>query len=265
MSKIFSFGFWNSVARMILRNRIVIIILIAGITAFLATQWKYMRFSYTEANLLPDDNEINLAYKDFLDKFGEEGNLIVLGVQDSTLFTPEKFQAWNKLTDSLKKYKEVDYVLSLGNLNVLQKFENPKRFEMVPFIKEENPDSTELRQYKKELFNDLPFYQNLIYSSHSNTVQSALYLNKEIVNSKERKDFVLNELVPMIDQFEQKTGLDVKVSGMPYIRTLNSQNIIDEIGIFILAALLVTSLIFFFFFRSIRATFISMLTVCIGV
>ena len=265
MSKIFSFGFWNSVARMILRNRIVIIILIAGITAFLATQWKYMRFSYTEANLLPDDNEINLAYKDFLDKFGEEGNLIVLGVQDSTLFTPEKFQAWNQLTDSLEKYKEVDYVLSLGKLNVLQKFENPKRFQMVPFIKEENPDSTELRQYKKELFNDLPFYQNLIYSSHSNTVQSALYLNKEIVNSKERKDFVLNELVPMIDRFEKKTGLDVKVSGMPYIRTLNSQNIIDEIGIFILAALLVTSLIFFFFFRSIRATFISMLTVCIGV
>jgi len=52
---------------------------------------------------------------------------------------------------------------------------------------------------------------------------------------------------------------------MPYIRTLNAQNIIDEIGLFILAALAVTSLIFFFFFRSIRATIISMITVCIGV
>src|SRR5690554_1874983 len=52
---------------------------------------------------------------------------------------------------------------------------------------------------------------------------------------------------------------------MPYIRTLNSQNIIDEIGLFIGAALLVTSLIFFFFFRSWRATFISMFTVIIGV
>ncbi|MBL4663173.1 MAG: MMPL family transporter, partial [Flavobacteriaceae bacterium] len=51
----------------------------------------------------------------------------------------------------------------------------------------------------------------------------------------------------------------------PYIRTLNSQNIIDEIGLFIGAALLVTSLIFFFFFRSFRATFISMITVIIGV
>ena len=52
---------------------------------------------------------------------------------------------------------------------------------------------------------------------------------------------------------------------MPYIRTMNSQSIIDEIGKFILAALLVTSLIFFFFFRSFRATLISMCVVIIGV
>jgi hypothetical protein len=52
---------------------------------------------------------------------------------------------------------------------------------------------------------------------------------------------------------------------MPYIRTLNAQNIIDEIGLFIIGALLVTSLLFFFFFRSVRATLISMVTVLIGV
>ncbi len=52
---------------------------------------------------------------------------------------------------------------------------------------------------------------------------------------------------------------------MPYVRTLNSQSVVDEIGIFILAALIVTSLIFFFFFRSFRATTISMIVVSIGV
>lgn len=45
-----------------------------------------MRFSHTEANLLPDDHEINLVYNEFLQKFGEEGNLIVLGVKDSSLY-----------------------------------------------------------------------------------------------------------------------------------------------------------------------------------
>ncbi|MEO2063941.1 MAG: efflux RND transporter permease subunit [Christiangramia sp.] len=265
MHKIFSFGFWNSIARLILRNRIIIILAIIVATVLLSTQWKYMRFSYTEANLMPDDHEVNKVYNSFLDKFGEEGNLILLGVKDSSLFTPEKFKAWNKLTDTLQTFPEVDHVISPASLMELKKFEDPKRFEMVPVITEKNPDATELKDFENRLFTSMPFYENLVYSGHSNTIQSALYLNKELVNTKARKIFVLEELDPIIEKFEQEQGIDVRVSGMPYIRTLNSQNIVNEIGYFILAALLVTSLIFFFFFRSFRATLISMVTVCIGV
>ena len=265
MSKIFSFGFWNSIARVILRNRITIIVIILGITVFLASQWQNMRFSYTEANLLPDDHEINITYNNFLDKFGEEGNLIVLAVNDSTLFTPEKFTAWNKLSEKLQTYPEIENVISLGNLKKLQKFNNPNRFEMVPLLKKETWDSTKVAGYKDEIFNKLPFYDNLVYSTNTNTIQTALYIKEDIVNSKERKTFVIDELGPLIEKFEKDNDINVYVSGMPYIRTLNSQNIIDEIGLFIGGALLVTSLIFFFFFRSVRATVISMITVLIGV
>jgi len=265
MAKIFSFGFWNSIARLILRNRVIILLLIVATTVFFSTQWKNMRFSYTEANLLPDDHEDNIAYNEFLDKFGEEGNVVLLGVKDSTLFQPANFQAWKELTKKLETYPAVDYAISVSNLQQLKKFEDPSRFKMVPFISEENPTKEELQQYQDKLYNQLPFYENLVYSAHSNTLQSAIYMNKEIVNSKERKIFVTDKLQPLITNFEEKTGIDVKVSGMPYIRTLNAQNIIDEIGLFIIAALAVTSLIFFFFFRSIRATIISMITVCIGV
>ena len=265
MSKFLSSEFWNTVARIILRNRILILIIILAFTVFLALQWKNMRFSYTEANLLPDDDEINLQYQEFLDKFGEEGNLIVMAVNDSSLFTPEKFNAWNQLAKKLNDYPEVEFTVSIGNLKKLEKFEDPGRFEMVPFIKESNPDSLQVQQYREELFERLPFYEGLVYSKKSNTVQSAVYLNKEIVNTEARRDFVIDELIPLVEQFEKDQNLKVYVSGMPYIRTLNSQNIVDEIGLFIGAALLVTSLIFFFFFRSIRATVISLVTVVIGV
>ena len=214
---------------------------------------------------MPDDHEVNVSYNDFLEKFGEEGNLILLGVQDSALFTPEKFRAWNKLTDTLLTYPEVDQIISPASLQELKKFEDPKRFEMVPVLPETDLDSDILAAFENKLFTALPFYENLVYSSHSNTIQSALYLNKELVNTKARKIFVLEELEPLIAEFEEQQGIDIRVSGMPYIRTLNAQNIVDEIGLFIGAALLVTSIIFFFFFRSIRATIISMVTVCIGV
>lgn len=228
-------------------------------------QWQHMRFTYTEANLLPDDHEINLEYKAFLDQFGEEGNLIVLGVKDSAIFTPEKFSAWNQLSSDFRKAEEVELTLSIGDLQKLEKRKDIEGFKMVPFIKDSILTQEGLDKYKYELFAKLPFYSGLVYSPDKKSIRTAIYLNKDIVNSAARKDFIVEELIPRVKKFEQDTGVKVHTSGMPYIRTLNSQNIIDEIGMFVGAALLVTSVIFFFFFRSFRATIISMITVIIGV
>ena len=224
-----------------------------------------MRFSYTEANLLPDNHPINVVYDKFLQVFGEEGNLIVVGVKDSTLFTPEKMKAWNHLFDSINQFDEVSLTLSLGNLQTLQKNTKKETFEMVPFMQDSVVTQDKLNRYKYQLFYKLPFYEGLIYSPDKKAIRSAVYLKKDIVNTAKRKDFIVNNLIPLLSNFEKQTGMKVHTSGMPYIRTLNSQNIIDEIGMFIVAALGVTSLIFFFFFRSVRATFISMITVIIGV
>lgn len=263
--KLLTFGFWNTVARFILRNRILIIVLLIASTIFLSSHWSKMRFSHTEANLLPDKDSINLEYQGFLEKFGDEGNLIVIATKDADLFTPEKYSAWVQLADSLEKYPEVAYSIGLGNLQKLKKNETDKTFEFVPAFPKDPNNTEELAAYKKQLFEELPFYEGLVYSKKSNTVQTAIYLDKAIVNQKERKDFVLDDLVPFIEHFQEEHNIKLYVSGMPYIRTLNSQNIVDEIQWFVLAALLVTSFIFFFFFRSFRATIISMITVVIGV
>ena len=265
MNKLFSIGFWSAVARFILRNRTLIIIFIAAMTVFFAMQWKNMRFTYTEANLLPDDHKYNEEYQEFLDKFGEEGNLIIIGIKDSTLFTPDNFKAWTKLSKDLSEYKEVELSLSIGDLQKLEKREDTAAFQLVPFINDSVLDSEKLERYRYELFNKLPFYEGLVYSPNKESVRTAVYLKKDIVNTPARRDFIINDLIPLIDAFEFETGIKAYTSGMPYIRTLNSQNIIDEIRWFIGAALLVTSLIFFFFFRSFRATFISTLVVIIGV
>ncbi|TSE05475.1 efflux RND transporter permease subunit [Aquimarina algiphila] len=265
MAKLFSFGFWNALAGIILRNRAIIFITIIGITVFMGFQWKNMRFSHSEANMLPDDHEVNIEYQKFLEKFGEEGNLIVMAVKDSSLFTPTKLKAWNDFNNSFKEYEEIDLVISIADLKKLTKKDNPARFELIPFIKDSSYTEKQVTSYKDELFNKLPFYEGLVYSKKSQTVQSALYLKKDIVNTKIRKKFIIDVLQPAVEAFEKEYDMDIKISGMPYIRTMNSQNIMDEISVFILAALLVTSLIFFFFFRSLRATLISMTAVIIGV
>src|SRR5690606_4920221 len=114
-------------------------------------------------------------------------------------------------------------------------------------------------------FNKLPFYEGLLFNKESGSIRSAVYLNKKIVNTEARKTFILEQVVPRIDKFEKDTGIDLKVSGMPYIRTINAEDMKGEIGLFIGGALLIVSLIFFFFFRSFRATFISIFILITGV
>ena len=113
-------NFWTRVSRIILKNRYLILIIIAIITTLLVFQMKNMRFSYTEANLLPENHEVNIQYNKFLEIFGEEGNLVLLAVKDSSFFTTDKFNAWNSLAKSFDSLPEVEFTLSIADVKKLK-------------------------------------------------------------------------------------------------------------------------------------------------
>lgn len=265
MKKKNNWRFWEALARLILRNRIACILGLILVTAFWVSQWQYMRFTFTEANLLPDDHPQNIHYNDFLSLFGEEGSVLVLAVQDPKLFTTEKLNAWKKLGQQLNAFEEIDFVLSIDNLKKLKKDKAKKKFTFEPNIEEIPSDSLRMAKFKQELFLELPFYENLLFNSETETVRTAVYMKQDVVNSAERKSFIFQTFIPLLEAFEKEHKFKVYRSGMPYIRTLNAQNIVDEIGMFVFAAVGITSLIFFLFFRSVRATFISMIVVLFGV
>jgi predicted RND superfamily exporter protein len=266
MKKLLGIGFWELIARIILRNRIIILTSIVLITFLLAFQWKHIKLTQTEANLIPADDKVNVDYQKFLNHFGEEGNLIVIATKDKKLFTPEVYNAWSELMNEIQSDKEVSLLVSVDNLQKLIKNDSLETFELKPLVDKSKVQNEEyLQQIKAELFTKLPFYEGLLYNKKTGAIRSAVYLDKEIVNTKKRKDYVLNQLIPRLEKFQSTTGITLHTSGMPYIRTLNAKTIIDEIGLFIGAALLITSLIFFYFFRSFRATIISLIIVIIGV
>lgn len=259
-------GFWEGLARIILKNRNAFIVAIVALTIFLGYQWKNLGMTYTEANLLPKKHIVNKQYQDFLDKFGEEGNLIVIGFNDKKFFTPEAFAAWSELMTALKKAEEIDLVVSINDLKKLEKDTVAQKFQLVSLIDSTQTSRLEyLKKVKEELFERLPFYEGLLFNKESGSIRSALYLKKSIVNTEARKTFILKNLVPKVEKFEKETGIDLRVSGMPYIRTINAENMKGEIGLFIGAALFITSFIFFLFFRSFRATFISISILLLGV
>ena len=265
MSNIKNSKGWDIFARLILRNRIFFLVFILISTLLLSTQWKNLKFSYSEANLMPKDHPFNLAYDNFVNVFGEEGNLLIIAVNDSSLFKKNNFNSWIELSQSFKNKKEVNNVIHVGNIPIISKDKIKKEFTVDSIINNSFKSDYKVQEFKNILFQDFPFYENILFNKKSETIQTAIYLDKKVVNNIERIEFINEDFIPLIEEFEKETNLDVKISGMPYIRTMNAQNIMDEIGKFVVIAIIVTIFIFFFFFRSYRATLITLSVVVTGV
>jgi uncharacterized protein len=170
MKKLLGIGFWEFIARIILRNRIVLLCLVGIITILMAFQWKHLKFTHTEANLIPADDIVNINYNSFLKNFGEEGNLIVIGTRDDKLFTPKTYSAWSELMQKLKSDKEIDLVITVDNLQKLTKNDSLKAFELTPLVdKSKTLDESYLKQINQNCSIKCLFMKD--YCSIKNQVQ----------------------------------------------------------------------------------------------
>ena len=256
---------WNTISRIILKKRILLLSFILITTLFWLFKAQNLKFTFKEANLLPDYHQENIIYNEFTSHFGDEGSSIVIGIKDSILSSKEKLFAWNNLTKKLSSFSEIEYSISLDDLKILKKNEDSIRFDFIPLINDDSFEKINLDSLKNKLKNELPFYKNLVYNDENETFRSILIMQNNIINTNSRKNFILQKFIPIVKRFEKSNNIDVKISGMPYVRTLNAENILNEMKFFVFIAILVTALIFFLFFKSIKATVISILVVLIGV
>ncbi|MGB0510834.1 MAG: hypothetical protein ACPGGB_07910, partial [Flavobacteriales bacterium] len=93
---------WSRLATFILRARLPILLVLAAITAGMATRIDDLGIRYKFGGLLPDDDPSLVAYNEFLDQFGEEGNVVALGIEDGRLDSLEVFRAWWDLDSALR-------------------------------------------------------------------------------------------------------------------------------------------------------------------
>jgi len=204
MKKKKNWNLWSLVARLILRNRVLILLSIVALTLYWSTQWKYMQFTFTEANLLPDNHPENILYQSFTKTFGEEGNVIVIAVQDSTFYTPQKRLEWKELNEKIEAFEEIQFVLSTENIQELVKDNNQKNFTLEAVSKNYPIESKVPEKFKEKLFLELPFYKNLLFDDQSNIIRSVIYMDPEIVNTAKRKDFIFDYFIPLINRFENE-------------------------------------------------------------
>jgi len=211
---------WIWVSRIILRNRILLLTILGLLTVFFGYQARKVEMSYEYAAMLPKEDK---AYQDnlkFKEVFGEEGNLIIIGVQDSTFFEFEKFKKWKTLCNDISKVDGVENLLSVSNSYNLLKNTEKKQFEIQMVFPDTISNQEDLNRAEAN-FRKLPFYRKLLYNDENNTYLLAITVNKDKMLSKEREKMV-KAIQKIGKQFEKDENVKLHYSGLPYIRVITA-------------------------------------------
>jgi len=253
---------WGAIARIILRNRIVILLILLAITIFMGWQASKIELSYQFAKPLPQDDQAMLDYNSFKKMFGEDGNVMVIGLQDSNLFELSKFNYYYDLVNDIKQINGIKQVLSVSNLYNIYKNDSLKKFQFLQIINKKPNSQQELDSIKKVIYS-LPFYNGLVINKKSNATVMAITFDDKKLNSKARIEIV-KVIKDKADAFSLKHNIELHYSGMPYIRTHFMKVVSDEMFLFLILAIGITALILLLFFRSFRVVAYSMAVVAIS-
>ena len=264
---------WEKIANTILRNRLALIIFLVIMTGLMLYKTFQVQLAYYNPKFIPDDDQDMITYQDFKKTFGDDGSVMVVGINTAKLRKLDFFNEWYDLTLALDTTDNIKQVLSIANLKVLEKrvvvdsFEGRADTKTRLFPKNFITSKPQTQEELDSIFiqvKDLRFYEGLLFKDSSDFTLLAITLEKGILDTKERVPFV-NTIETRITDICANYEVDVHFSGLPFIRTKMSQMIKQELVRFTLVSMALTSLILLFFFRSFPTLAFSLLTVIVGV
>jgi predicted RND superfamily exporter protein len=77
---------WYKFSKLILRNRLIILITLGLITAFMAYRVQFVSMSYQLAQMLPKSDNTHIEYESFKSTFGKDGSVVVVGINNENIF-----------------------------------------------------------------------------------------------------------------------------------------------------------------------------------
>ncbi len=254
---------WGSLARLILRFGYLWLSILVVLTIFLGWQASKVTLSYEFSRAIPTDNPKYQDYQAFRKQFGEDGNLLVIGIQTDRLFQKDVFNDYLQLSRNLKNNRGVTDVISMPSAVNLVKAADSEKLQAVPIFKD-SLLSQEMIDSSRSVFLSLPFYKGLLYNEATNAWLMGVRIDGKILNSPQRIHIV-NDIVKLTDAFSEKHKLETHLSGLPLIRTMLADRIQKEMRWFLIGSVLLSAVILLLFFRSVSATLLSLLVVIIGV
>ena len=254
---------WKALAQFVIKNRLVLLMALLISTAIMGFFAAKIKLSYEFSKAIPINNTRYKDYVNFKKTFGDDGNLLVVGLQSKQLFELKNFTAYQQFNARLKKVPYVEDILSVPSAVTLQKDSAGEKLNAVRIFPE-NISSQATMDSTLAVFYNLPFYRSLLYNPQTDAYLMGVRINKDILNSKERT-LVVNEIILVADSFSKRTGIETHLSGLPLIRTVVADRIQQEMKLFLFGSLAFSIIILLIFFRSVSTTLLSLAVVIIGV
>lgn len=254
---------WDKIASFIIRFRLPLIVLILLITVVMGFFASKVEMSYDLARTVPANDPEMVFLQKFKKQFGEDANIIGVAVQDSSVYTLQKFNHFRALNKAIKKIQGVNNVLSLTELKIIRKDTAHTRFYLDALFPKEVASQQELDSLMGALRKQR-FYMGQLVNERNGATMMLISVNKEIMNSSKRIKLT-EDLVKAGDEFSKATGIQLHYAGLPFIRTIMATKVRQELQFFLYLSALVTGLIMFLFFRSVRAVLFSMFIIGIVV
>ncbi len=254
---------WNKFSKIILSNRITILVVFFLFTVFMAWKASDVKLSFMGSKILPLTDSAFIKYNNFKSQFGEDGNMMVLGVSSPDLLKKEQFNEWKALAADIQKIEGIKQVLSIGNLYDLQKDTSNQRFVLKQLSRTTVLSDAEMDSIKQRIY-ELPFYEGLLYNRESHATLMAITIDTKILNTNKRVP-IIQSIIDKADAFSKRNKLEVHYSGLPFIRTAVSKLVSKEFVLFLGLSILVAAVILFIFFRRLYPVIFPILLVIVGV
>ncbi|MBR5433452.1 MAG: MMPL family transporter [Bacteroidales bacterium] len=248
---------WVKLARIILKNRVAISIVLSVLTLGMGYEATKVKLSYEYISMLPQTDTSYKQFVQFKKDFGSDANGMIVGLKTNRLFELSTFNKFLDVCDTIKTFNGVDNLMSVGHAMQIEGSSVTKFFK-------ERPQTQEELDSIAALVLDQPLYRGLLFSDDTSTFVLMLTMRQAILDSPAREDLIAS-IQSVVDKFSAETSVPVFYTGMPFIRTQTSLKLQDELVMFIVMAILVCAIILLFIFKSFKNMMFSMLVVGVSV
>jgi uncharacterized protein len=254
---------WNKLAQSIIQFRLPLTIVIMLITMGMGYYATKVEMSYDFARTVPLNDPEMIFLNAFKAQFGEDGNVVAVGLKDSAIYRAENFEKFRQFNEQVKAIPGVNSVLSLPTIKMIRKDTAQARFMLVDLFPKQEVAQPVLDSLMR-LFANQKFYMGQLVNESNGATMMIVSVNKDYLNSSKRIE-VTDGLVKAGTEFTNATGITLRYAGLPFVRSVVAVQVRKEMQIFLALSAVVTGFIMFLFFRSVRAVIFSMIVIGIVV